>query len=226
MENASGKRALGDSIKASLNQLVFRPHRFFTSKAFLLIYLVYGSTYTSANMLDTYKSTTKNRAASSTTSGISKFGVTTASNLTLSLVKDSQFTKMFGTVSARPIPPVTYALFMTRDALTIFASFNLPSIVAPRLPISDDFANKYVSRASAAQFLIPAAMQLVSTPLHLFGLDLYNREEKTSLAERLRKVRQDWLKSSFARMGRIIPAFGIGGVVNNTMRRRLMEQLE
>lgn len=188
--------------------------------------MVYGSTYTFANTLDTYMATTRNRPASSTTSGIAKFSATSAANVSLSLVKDSQFTKMFGTVSARPIPPVTYGLFIVRDALTIFASFNVPYYLAPRLPISDDFARRYMSRASVAQFLAPAFMQLGSTPLHLLGLDLYNRAEETSLRQRLVKVRQDWLKSSFARMARIIPAFGIGGVVNNTMRTRLMQPLE
>lgn len=217
---------MGESIKASVNQLLFRPHRFLTSKPFLLIFLLYGGTYTSANAIDTFKSTTKNRPASATTSGVAKFSATSATNLSLCLFKDSQFTKMFGTVSARPIPPVTYALFMTRDALTVFASFNLPSVVAPRLPISDDFAANYMTRASAAQFLIPATMQIVSTPLHLLGLDLYNRNGDTTLAQRMSKVRQDWFKSTLARMARIVPAFGIGGVVNNNMRRRLMQPLE
>lgn len=217
---------MAESIKASVTQLLFRPHRFLSSRAFLIILCVYGGTYTSANTVDTFKSTTKNRAASATTSGVAKFSATSATNLSLSLVKDSQFTKMFGTVSARPIPPASYALFMTRDALTIFASFNLPSVVAPRLPISDDFAEKYMTRASAAQFLIPAAMQTVSTPLHLMGLDLYNRNGGTTLRERLSKVGADWGKSTLARMARIVPAFGIGGVVNNNLRRKLMEPLE
>lgn len=134
---------------------------------------------------------------------------------------------MFGTASAaRTIPLPSYILFMSRDALTIFASFNLPPLVAPNLPLSDDFAEKYMSRASAAQFLIPASMQLVTTPLHLLGLDLYNRKEAEGLAERLSKVRADYIKSSLARMARIIPAFGIGGVVNNQMRAKLMKPLE
>ena len=225
IENASGKRTMTESIKSSLSQLAFRPHRFFTSNSFLIIFLVYGGTYTCANVLDTWKSTSKNRIASSTTSGWSKFAATSTANMGLSLYKDSQFTKMFGTVSARPIPPLSYALFMTRDALTIFASFNLPALFAPKIPIPDDFAEKYISRASTAQFMIPAAMQLVSTPLHLLGLDLYN-EGDANMRERLKKIRMDYFKSSLARMARIIPAFGVGGVVNTGMRKRLMIPLE
>ncbi|KAK0943641.1 hypothetical protein LTR29_004813 [Friedmanniomyces endolithicus] len=225
IENASGKRKMMDSLKASCSTLFIRPHRFLTSKPFVLILMLYTGTYLAANTLDTFKSTTNNKAASSTTSGATKFAATSAANLSLCLYKDSQFTKMFGTVSARPVPPVTYALFAARDCLTIFASFNLPPILAPNMPLSES-AEKYISRASAAQFLAPAAIQLISTPFHLLGLDLYNRNGGTPFSDRLRKVRVDWLKSSIARMCRIVPAFGFGGVVNNGLRVKLMKGLE
>lgn len=213
------------SLKASFTSLLLNPHRFLTSKPFALIFLLYSGTYLTANSLDTFKSTTQSRPASSTTSGPSKFAATSAANLSLCLYKDSQFTRMFGTVSARPVPPVTYALFAARDCLTIFASFNLPPIIAPNLPLSEA-AEQYISRASAAQFLAPAAVQLISTPFHLLGLDLYNRNGGTPFSDRLQKVRLDWLKSSIARMCRIVPAFGFGGVVNNGMRARFMKSLE
>lgn len=225
IENASGRRAMMPSIRASLRALLFTPHRFLASKPFALIFALYTGTYLTANGLDTFKATTKDRAASSTTSGPAKFIATSATNLSLCLYKDSQFTRMFGTVSARPIPGPSYALFAARDCLTIFASFNLPSLIAPSLPLTDE-AEKYISRISAAQFLAPAAIQLVSTPLHLLGLDLYNRNGGTTFADRMSKVRLDWLKSSLARMGRIVPAFGVGGVVNNSMRVRFMKELE
>ncbi len=214
-----------DSLRASFSTLLLRPHRFLTSKPFALILMLYTGTYLAANTLDTFKSTTNNKAAPSTTSGATKFAATSAANLSLCLYKDSQFTKMFGTVSARPVPSVTYALFAARDCLTIFASFNLPPILAPKMPLSES-AEKYISRASTAQFLAPAAIQLISTPFHLLGLDVYNRNGGTPFSDRLRKVRVDWLKSSIARMCRIVPAFGLGGVVNNGLRVKLMKGLE
>lgn len=225
IENASGKRPLMTSIKSSMSTFLLRPHVFLTSKPFALIFMLYSGTYMTANSLDTFKSTTQGKSASTTTSGAAKFAATSTANLSLCLYKDSQFTKMFGTVSARPVPPVTYALFAARDCLTIFASFNLPPVIAPNLPLSET-AQKYVSRASAAQFLAPAAVQLISTPFHLLGLDLYNRNGGTPLSDRFRKVRVDWLKSSVARMCRIVPAFGFGGIVNNSMRSRMMKALE
>ncbi|PSK33928.1 hypothetical protein B9Z65_8254 [Elsinoe australis] len=225
IENASGARALMPSLRASLANLLTRPHHFLTSKPFLLILSLYGGTYLTANMLDTTQSALRNQPASTTSTGPSKFLATSTANLSLCLYKDSQFTRMFGTVSARPVPGPTYALFAARDCLTIFASFNLPPLLAPRVPLSEA-AEKYMSRVSVAQFLAPASVQLLSTPLHLLGLDLYNRNGGTPFRERLRKVRVDWLSSSFARMCRIVPAFGVGGVVNNTVRKNTMSKLE
>lgn len=213
------------SLRNSMASLLFRPHLFLTSRPFALIFALYSGTYLSANFLDTFKSTVNDKPADTVSSGYSKFAATSVTNLSLCLYKDSQFTKLFGTVSPRPIPPVTYGLFAIRDCLTIFASFNLPPIVAPILPMSQA-AEHYVSRASAAQFIAPAVIQLISTPFHLMGLDLYNRNGGTKFGDRLNKVRIDYLKSSVARMCRIVPAFGLGGVVNNGLRKRSMLAIE
>jgi hypothetical protein len=98
---------------------------------------------------------------------------------------------------------------------------------------------------NTAQFVAPAAIQLVSTPIHLLGLDLYNRQGHLGFGERYARVVRDWGVSALARMGRIIvsstscprydyqeltetnqPAFGVGGVVNANMRKNLMTKIE
>ena len=85
-----------------------------------------------------------------------------------------------------------------------------------------------MSASSAAQILAPAAVQIVSTPLHLLGLDLYNRGGVGMWGTdgRVRRVVRDWGVSCAARMGRIVPAFGVGGVVNTKVRRWGMQRLE
>ena len=66
--------------------------------------------------------------------------------------------------------------------------------------------------------------------MHLLGLDLYNRPYTERIAgpswrQRWELVRKNWAISTLARIGRIMPAFGVGGVVNTTVRRNLMEKL-
>lgn len=140
---------------------------------------------------------------------------------------------MFGAATssgAGKVPGATYALFAVRDMLTIFASFNLPPMIKDRVPLSEQM-ERHVSRISVAQFVAPAAVQVLSTPLHLLGLDLYNRKggtggERVSVASRAAKVVKDWAPSCVFRICRIVPAFGVGGVVNRGMRERMLTRLE
>jgi len=190
---------------------------------------LYFGTYFTANTIDTTSSTVHNKPLVETTAGTSKFVATSTANLALCLYKDNRFTQLFGSsTSKRPVPLPTFALFTVRDCLTIFASFNLPPLLAPKLEARmGEEVSRYVTAATVAQFVTPAAVQIFSTPLHLLGLDLYNREGVRLGGKdgRLGRVLRDWAKASFARMGRIIPAFGVGGVVNMKVRRGLMERL-
>ncbi|KAI5297728.1 hypothetical protein KEM55_004311 [Ascosphaera atra] len=134
-----------------------------------------------------------------------------------------------------PMPTSSLALFCVRDSLTIFASFNLPPLLAPSIP--DWVAPSAVAKSSLAQFLIPSAVQLVSTPIHLLGLDLYNRPHLPApgssgatvpvpASERWQRVSRDWMPSFAARVARIAPAFGVGGVLNARARAKMMEMVE
>ncbi|KAF2230625.1 hypothetical protein EV356DRAFT_536226 [Viridothelium virens] len=254
---AATSTPLTHTLASSLRMLLFRPHAFLLSTPFFLVSSLYTGTYLTANLIDTLSSTLSSATASTTTSGPAKFLATSAANLSLCLYKDSQFTRMFGAGSTSPtstppppashtpaprraIPRTSYALFALRDSLTIFASFNLPPLLAPHFSSSPLLASLNLSPETAAQFLAPASMQLLSTPLHLLGLDLYNRPRGQYMHwtgralvgygpspwERARKVARDWVGSSVARMGRIVPAFGVGGVVNGGLRGRLMRGLE
>ena len=112
--------------------------------------------------------------------------------------------------------------------MTIFASFNLPPLLGPVISrnLGKDLEKK-ISGQTIAQFLAPAGIQAFSTPLHLLGLDLYNRNAKDiTWGERWAIIKKNWGVSAVARMCRIMPAFGIGGVVNGKLRRNLMGRLE
>ncbi|KAH0490971.1 hypothetical protein TgHK011_002417 [Trichoderma gracile] len=236
MENASGRRPLSTSLLTSLTTLLTRPQTFLLSRPTALVFALYAGTYLTANALDTLSSTISNSPAPSTTSGPAKFAASSAANVGLCVYKDQVFVRLFGppgtassSATARPVSLPSYILFTTRDCLTIFASFNLPPLLAPKIDarLSESW-KRSVSGLTAAQFLAPASVQIFSTPIHLLGLDMYNRPSgpaTTPWRQRWHAVRANWLVSTAARMGRIVPAFGVGGVVNMKTRRHLMERV-
>lgn len=238
MRKAATSASISASLLTATKAALLRPHSFLLSRPFLLIFSLYYSTYFTANAIDTLTSTAENKKAGNVTSGPTKFAATSAVNMSMCVYKDSQFAKMFGastsSSSAARIPRLSYALFACRDSLTIFASFNLPTIIAPRLAelppgVKERFSrilSTESGRTNTAQFLAPAAMQVFSTPLHLLGLDLFNRQGKLGFSERAFQVTKNWAVCTFARMGRIIPAFGVGGVVNANTRGGMMRRLE
>lgn len=233
MENASGRSSLLESIRSSFRNLVLQPRAALFSRPCALILMLYGGTYLTANLVDTTTSTLTNKPAGTVSSGASKFVASSAANVGLCMYKDRSFVRMFGPVGSVPraVPLPSYALFTLRDCLTVFASFNIPPLLAPHIDarLSDEVRRR-MSGHTTAQFMAPAAVQFLSTPLHLLGLDLYNRPGQKASAvswrDRFAVVRSNWIISSVARICRIVPAFGVGGVVNMKVRRNLMAKLE
>ncbi|KAI0966265.1 hypothetical protein F4678DRAFT_297270 [Xylaria arbuscula] len=230
MENTSGRSTLGESLKASLRTLFTRPHTMLFSRPVALIFMLYGGTYLTANTLDTATSTVRGQPATHVSSGTAKFAASSTANVGLCIYKDQVYVRLFGPGGPpRPVPLPTFALFGLRDCLTIFASFNVPPLLGPVVSerLSAEMRRR-VSGETIAQFVAPAAVQLFSTPIHLLGLDLYNRPRGAggvSWADRWTLIRKNWLISCAARVGRIVPAFGLGGTVNMKVRRNLMERL-
>lgn len=229
MQNASGQATLKDSLKESLTSFLRHPHHLIFSKPFALICMLYGGTYLTANTLDTITSTVQNRPATYVTSDTLKFAASSTANIGLCLFKDQTFARMFGPGGPpRPVPLPSYALFTLRDCLTIFASFNVPPLLGPVLnKHMGTELQKYTSGQTLVQFLAPASVQIISTPMHLLGLDLYNRGQKgITWGDRWTIVKKNWGVSAVARMCRIVPAFGLGGVVNKKLRYNMTSRLE
>lgn len=234
MERASKGYPIRQTLVSCLRSMASRPVGFLVSTPFLLIYTLYTSTYLTANTIDTLTSTLRNQPFSTVFPGTAKFLTTTTVNMGLCVFKDARFAKMFGaqkpssssSVTTPKVPKISYSLFCLRDSVTVFASFNIPPLIAHTIP--DAIAPTYGMKAAMAQFACPALMQFISTPMHLLGLDLYNRQPAGGLPwyERAARVKRDYISSSFARMGKIVPAFGVGGVVNVRMRAELMHWLE
>jgi hypothetical protein len=190
--------------------------------------MLYGGTYFTANTVDTLTSIVQNKPATHITSGTAKFAASSTANVGLCLIKDQAFAKLFGSGGPpRPVPLPSYFLFAARDCLTIFASFNVPPLLGP--VISRNMSKeleKSLSGQTIAQFLAPASVQILSTPMHLLGLDFYNRGQRMEWRERWKIIKKNWAISAVARICRIVPAFGVGGVVNSKLRRGFMTKLE
>ncbi|CAI2176741.1 8891_t:CDS:2 [Funneliformis geosporum] len=210
IENASGRNKLGVALKSGIINLLTKPHRFVRSRPFLLVFGVYFATYATANSIDTICERLK------TDNQTPKFLGTTIANMTTCIYKDRAFTQMFGTVVPKGLPLASYGMFVTRDALTIAASFNMPGTVATEFQ-QRGWILDGERAANAAQLLCPAGIQFVSCALHLLGLDYYNRPN-VSLASRMGFLYRTYVKTTLTRIVRIGPAFGIGGIGNRMVK--------
>jgi len=207
----------------SLQSWVSTPQPLIRSLA--IPFLVYFATYATFNCLDTFYAA--NDCKDQATASSAKLVATTGIGIGACVYKDVNFVKM---ASRAPVRPLTYALFTARDAFTSFAALNLPPIVAATLgsfpsvgPSQGQTAfQSDESRLRAAQMIAPVASQLVSTPIHLLGLDMHNRQHKVTVRDRLKVV---WKHTPFAtplRMVRMIPAFGVGSAINTGCRTSML----
>ncbi|KAJ1562299.1 hypothetical protein HK096_011604, partial [Nowakowskiella sp. JEL0078] len=160
-----------------------------------------------------------------------KFLATSFANVGLSLLKDLYFTRAFGAKSVmntRAVPSASYLLYTTRDSMTIFASFNLPGIMAPH--IQSSFGLSENTSMITSQLIAPLSVQFISSPLHLLGMDLYNRPAIDGAGMTWKRradfIKKEYLLTTAGRLGRILPAYSIGGVLNNSIRNRGKKFLE
>ncbi|KAI8929402.1 hypothetical protein BC831DRAFT_444284 [Entophlyctis helioformis] len=220
--NASGQQPLLQGLLAGIRTLLTRPAYFVRQPSFLLIWGVYSGTYITAN---TVQALCDHAAVPWQ---IPKFVGSSIANVGLSVLKDLYFTRAFGSGPARPVPPKSYTLYMTRDALTIFSSFNLPPLLSSALAGPATPLNLSPGTTdTVAQLVAPCAMQILSTPLHLHGMDLYNRPDTAlSARDRVAFIRREYVVTTAARVARIFPAFGIGGVANKYLRTKGRAWLE
>lgn len=221
-EVAFGKTSLLRSARAAIPKLVCGPDRILLSRPFGSMFLLYAGTYITANTVDTVSSSADEVRAGASTSSLTKLGLVSTVNVGLSLAKDNQFAKAFGAASTRSMPLISYGPLMLRDAITLYASFNLPPLIADLLPVSWE---GFMSRLAVAQLAAPAASQLVTTPLHLYGLDTANRRGKLSFRRRWDPIQKAWASTSAARALRVLPGLGLGNVVNTQVRTDLMARI-
>lgn len=201
------------TVRRGVVELFTKPHRYIARKEFLFVWGIYTATYATANcVLSASMMLGKQKRADA---AVTTFAATTMVNVPGSVMQDRFFTRWFGTQTPKPLPFGSYGCFAVRDAMTVLASFSLPYLIADQCSNSDDERrNKIFVKA---QLICPVIIQLFSTPLHIVGLHLYNSPGAT-LSERFGEIKRSYNKAAFMRICRILPAFGIAGVLNNGIR--------
>ena len=234
-QRAAGTHTLAQSSLQTIQSMISRPAAFARNPAFLYVWAVYASTYTTANSLKTlveHQEQSSSKTASTqdqNRAALGPMGVflgTSFANSGASVLKDRAFAFMFSpesasTTIARKVPMASYGLWMSRDLIGVGSSFILPDLIASKLSVSNPEDMK--RNRDVAQFCVPVATQLVAGPLHLLGLDLFNRPMqdmpiKHRLMERVAFLSNGFTAIVGARVARIIPGYGFGGVLNANLR--------
>jgi len=215
---AAAGMPLGKALRVVVRDMVKQPRAI--AIPFGMVMGVYTLTYGASNLVDVVSERYELGAATQNTL---KLCGATGAYTTSSIFKDVAFAKMFSQASAkaaevkRAVPMTTYGTFLFRDSLIIGAGFILPSLVAGVIKSNTDLDPQ--TAGLIAQLATPCAMQLVITPIHLLGLNLYNVPSATT-AQRFRAVSSMYPEATGVRMLRFLWAYGVGGLVNKDLTQR------
>ena len=173
-------------------------------KPFNIMFGVYFSTYATANLTEYYCK--KNSIDFQYPTLLS----TSLVNIGGIAYKDKEYAKMFSNIKPKPFPILSIALFSLRDILTIGSSFVIKKEL---LKISEPSLDFFLS------ITVPITAQIFSTPLQILSMDLYNRPN-ISWKYRLQNIQNQYCTICMGRMIRVLPAFSIGGYVNDLLRSK------
>lgn len=205
------------AIGGAASEFLVKPKVAFTSPALWMVAGVYGGTYFAKNVSDV---AIERFQVKEPMGGLGKFTAVTATNMWSSILKDAAFARLFGvaaaaTNAAPPVVPLaSYALFAARDCLTIGGAFFVPDMMRDALVASGRVGD--AAAGTTSQLVSPPLMQVVCTPMHLLALNLVNAKG-ASVAARVATVRQSTPAALLARSLRMLPAYGIGGILNGVL---------
>ena len=116
------------------------------------------------------------------------------------------------------VPAMSYALFALRDCLTIGGAFFVPPALAATL-VATGSTQDETTAVAASQLISPPLMQILCTPLHLVALDLVNNPVSSSGRRIAALFTSSAASALLARSLRMLPAYGIGGLLNANLCR-------
>jgi len=206
---SAGGASLGESLARGVRDLVSHPGAFLARPELKLVCAVYIATYSAANTISTVCKRLETR------DDMPKFVGVSMTSITACLLKDRALARMFGHGKPRAVPLSTYSCFVARDSIGAAAAFNFPCRVAAML---EQRGCSTTAAITLSQLLTPAVMEIICTPFHFMGFNIYNQPH-LSAAQRISRILSfSCLQLTLVRMIRVTPAFGIGGVVNTRLR--------
>jgi hypothetical protein len=209
-KSASGKSTVMRAIVSGVKEFLTKPLVMIMQPAFQLSLFVYVCTYAGANLTEVGC-----KLYLQIDPKLPKLVGSTLANMGACMVKDSKLAQLYGkTAESRPFPTIGYILFLARDILANGSGFTLPPMVAPLLE-----SNFGESALTAAQLAVPAAMNLVTSPLHFLALSIYNNP-KASAGQHAANVGATYVPATSVRILKGLAAFGLGGVSNTALRGR------
>jgi hypothetical protein len=212
IEYANGKQTVKEGVKSGIMRLVASPLDFITSYKFRWMYFVYLMTYTVNNLTD------HSSIIPEVPIPLQNLMMTFSINTFCGILKDKAYIQHFGASQAKVFPATTLALLFFRDIITVASAFTLPQIFAKSLESKLGVSER--GSLTIAQLASPLLVQVIVTPLHLFGLDIYNREGK-KFGDRVKYLKGLYSNTLGMRMVRFMPAYGIGGIINNELRKSM-----
>ncbi len=164
-------------------------------------------------------------------STVGTMAVTTAVNSATSMMKDKFYASQFnGAVNKNlKLPLISFGMWGIRDCTTIASSFILPNHVGDMLHTYSDLDRGTAKTLS--QIVCPVVAQFVAAPVHILGLDFFNRpltnlSMSAAFVERMRFQYNNFVSILTVRIARVAPAYGLGGVGNNYLRDSFREYVE
>ena len=211
--------SLARAIFGAAGEFVKNPKVAFTSPALWMVAGVYGGTYFAKNVSDVVIERT---GTDGPIAEWGKFGVVTGVNMGGSILKDAAFARLFGAAlaagaTAVAVPTASYVLFAARDCLTIGGAFVVPDAAKDCMVARFGMAPQLAG--AAAQLLSPPLMQVVCTPMHLLALNMVNAPVAT-MAQRTAALKVSTPAALLARSLRMLPAYGVGGLLNSALTKK------
>mmetsp|Transcript_18210 Transcript_18210/g.37883 ORF Transcript_18210/g.37883 Transcript_18210/m.37883 type:complete len:258 (-) Transcript_18210:222-995(-) len=211
---AAGQTKLSSALLTGVRTVFRTPLLAFLGRDNRAVYGVYSSTYITKNVI------TITSSDNGYDSKWPMFVGTSLVNGSLGIMKDKYLAKMFGNSGGCNFPLASYASFLTRDAILIGVSFVVAPSLVPTVESTTGFSPTTANIVT--QISVPAFAQLLATPVHLAGLDFYNRPE-VGFSTRVRDAIRQSRGPILARMFRQGYVFGFGSLCVTKVTNMLLE---